>query len=73
MFMDAKEKSEFFAGKSNEYQEKLSVVNPRVSKTKKIVKFAKRFEVKPFKEVEKVGKIGNTDSFFDSYHPEHFS
>ena len=45
----------------------------RVSKTKKSVKFAKKFEVKPFSEKEKVGKVGVTTPFKDSYKPEHFS
>ena len=43
MFLSSKEKEQYFEGKSREYQKNLSKEKQRVSKTKKIVKFARRF------------------------------
>ena len=43
LFMNSEEKADFFVQKGQQYDEKISNLLPRESKTKKIVKFARRF------------------------------
>lgn len=42
-------------------------------KTKKIVKFEKKYDVRPFSASDKTAKITQTKSIVDSYKKYHFS
>ena len=73
LFMNNKEKKKYFQEKGNLYKSRLGNAPARNSKTKKIVKFRENYDVRPFKEAQKVTQVSSTKSFKDKYRQEHFS
>lgn len=72
--MSRKQKRRYFDKINKIFKEKLEKTPQRICKTKKILNFKSRFEVRPFNEYHQVVTISKTKTIYEKYqHHLHFS
>ena len=71
LFMSEREKKKYFDAKSREYKTTMDEIKEK--KSEKKVKFSPKFEVRPFKDKEKVLLVSEASSFSEKYQTDiHF-